>query len=50
MKLIKVKYVKEKHIGECGCTLYNYYEKEPRFIVELDQDEYVKVVQALKRK
>ena len=46
MRLIKVKKVK-KIIWHNIADLYDYYTKikEPRFIVELDEDEYMSLVQ-----
>ena len=37
---------------EAAGGLYDFHtkEKEPRFIVELTQDEYIKTVEALKEK
>lgn len=46
MRLIKVKKVK-KIIWHNIADLYDYYTKikEPRFIVELDEDEYMSLIQ-----
>ena len=46
MRLIKVKKVK-KIIWHNIADLYDYYTKikEPHFIVELDEDEYMSLVQ-----
>lgn len=46
MRLIKVKKVK-KIIWHNIADLYDYYTKikEPRFIVELDEDEYMRLIQ-----
>lgn len=47
MRLIKVKKVKKKVWHEVCGGLYDYHtkEKEPRFIVELTQDEYIGIAQ-----
>ena len=52
MKLLKVKKVKKVVWHEVAGGLYDFHtkEKEPRFIVELTQDEYIKTVEALKEK
>lgn len=50
MKLIKVKRVKKGIWHEVCGGLYDYHTKveEPRFIVELDEDEYMSLVQKKK--
>lgn len=52
MRLLKVKKVKKGVWHEVDGGLYDFHtkEKEPRFIVELTQDEYIKMVEALKEK
>ena len=51
MKLIKVKKVKKIVWHEICDGLYDYKTttKEPRFIVELDEDEYMSLVQKEKK-
>lgn len=51
MKLIKVKKVKKGIWHEVCGGLYDYHEKvkETHYIVELDEDEYISLVQKEKK-
>lgn len=50
MKLIKVKKVKKTRWKQIADLFdYGYTTEEPRFIVELDEDEYMSLVQKEKK-
>lgn len=52
MRLIKVKKIKKKVWHEVCGGLYDYHEteKEPRFIVELNEEEYLGLIQKEKER